>query len=97
MLASNPSRVEVLERMEETRAGELRRPDVIEHRDVGCLALGNRARDHAMVNVAGGPHDLHVSSVGSVADELLPRPVCRNHHAQPGIPANAAEPLRVDE
>ena len=49
VLAADPARVEIVERMEESGSGELRRPDVVEHGEVGCLALGDGMAEHAAV------------------------------------------------
>ena len=97
VLPVDPPRVEIVEGVEEPGSSELRCPHVVEHGEVGCLALGDRMGEHAVERVAGHADDVEIGAIGGVADELLPRAVGGNDDADLGIVATAAEPQRVDE
>ena len=98
VLVADPAFIDVLERVDEARLGELGKPHRVEEREVGRLALGHSVGQEL---VERGPRnrddaDADRGRGGSRADHGLPWPF-RDDDAHFGPVARTPQPVWVDE
>ena len=98
MLVPDPALIEVLERVDEARLGELGKPHRVQEREVGRLALGHGVRQELVECRPRNRHDADADRGrgGSRADHGLPRPF-RDDDAHLGPVVRTPEPVWVDE
>ena len=91
VLVPNPVRVDVLERIEKARRGELGDPDGVEDREIGGAAFGDRVRQYVMQLGQRDGDDVHLDAVRRrVADDLPPQALPRRRRAPRADPAVGA-------
>jgi hypothetical protein len=98
VLASDPSLVQLLERVEEARAREFPDPDRVEQREIRSASLGDGVCQYLVQRGArdGNQVDLELVLRG-LEDELPPGAFGRDHDAHLRLIGPASQPMRIDE